>query len=299
VVDVFIPFKRSKVGKRFAFVRLIKVANIDRLVENLCTIWIGRLRRHENIVRFQRSQRPFDIQPKKTYVETSNTSFVSIIKEVIPKNFSLPQSKPALVLDDLRLLECDFRKDLIRKIRAKDIDTWEPNFDEQNSDCTSEDERFVEDKGHTIGELDGRHHGEQDGEHHKTKKWWIKELCSKNRINFVALKETKIEHIDPISIKGLWGNYYFDFAASHSVENSGGLIDLSLGGYSFTWTHKLATKMSKLDRFIVSEGLMALFPHLSALFPDRHSSDQRLILMRDMILDYPLLRFGYCILGLK
>nr|GFA71859.1 RNA-directed DNA polymerase, eukaryota, nucleotide-binding alpha-beta plait domain protein [Tanacetum cinerariifolium] len=30
VVDVFIPVKRSKVGKRFAFVRFIKVVNLDR-----------------------------------------------------------------------------------------------------------------------------------------------------------------------------------------------------------------------------------------------------------------------------
>nr|GEY70269.1 hypothetical protein [Tanacetum cinerariifolium] len=38
VVDVFIPSKKSKAGKRFAFVRFIKLFNLDRLVENLCTI---------------------------------------------------------------------------------------------------------------------------------------------------------------------------------------------------------------------------------------------------------------------
>ncbi|GKA03802.1 RNA-directed DNA polymerase, eukaryota [Tanacetum coccineum] len=42
-----------------------------------------------------------------------------------------------------------------------------------------------------------------------------------------------------------------------------GLIDLPLGGYSYTWSHKSASKMSKVDRFLISEGLMALFPHLS------------------------------------
>nr|GEZ33841.1 clathrin heavy chain 1 [Tanacetum cinerariifolium] len=42
VVNVFIPLKKSKVGKRFAFVRFVKVHNLVRLVENLCTIWIGR-----------------------------------------------------------------------------------------------------------------------------------------------------------------------------------------------------------------------------------------------------------------
>ncbi|GJV59765.1 coronatine-insensitive protein 1-like protein [Tanacetum coccineum] len=50
VIDVFIPFKKSQAGKRFAFVRFIKVENIDRLVMNLCTIWIGRLRLHANVL---------------------------------------------------------------------------------------------------------------------------------------------------------------------------------------------------------------------------------------------------------
>ncbi|GJS59681.1 hypothetical protein Tco_0654465 [Tanacetum coccineum] len=38
VVDVFIPIKKSKACKRFAFVRFIKVKDLDRLVANLCTI---------------------------------------------------------------------------------------------------------------------------------------------------------------------------------------------------------------------------------------------------------------------
>nr|GEZ47265.1 RNA-directed DNA polymerase, eukaryota [Tanacetum cinerariifolium] len=42
VVDVYIPNRKSKAGKRFAFVRFIKVDNADRLVGNLCTLWIGR-----------------------------------------------------------------------------------------------------------------------------------------------------------------------------------------------------------------------------------------------------------------
>ncbi|GJX65565.1 RNA-directed DNA polymerase, eukaryota, nucleotide-binding alpha-beta plait domain protein, partial [Tanacetum coccineum] len=55
VVDVFIPFKKSKIGKRFAFVRFIKVSNFDRLIVNLCTIWIGRHHLHANAARFERS----------------------------------------------------------------------------------------------------------------------------------------------------------------------------------------------------------------------------------------------------
>ncbi|GJU97980.1 RNA-directed DNA polymerase, eukaryota, nucleotide-binding alpha-beta plait domain protein [Tanacetum coccineum] len=50
VVDVFIPNKRSKAGKRFAFVRFINVLNLDRLIENLKTIWIGRFYLSANIL---------------------------------------------------------------------------------------------------------------------------------------------------------------------------------------------------------------------------------------------------------
>ncbi|GKA03205.1 RNA-directed DNA polymerase, eukaryota [Tanacetum coccineum] len=51
VVDVFIPNKKSKVGKRFAFVRFIKVDNLDRLIQNLNTIWIGRFHLFANPVK--------------------------------------------------------------------------------------------------------------------------------------------------------------------------------------------------------------------------------------------------------
>ncbi|GKA04617.1 RNA-directed DNA polymerase, eukaryota [Tanacetum coccineum] len=54
VVDAFIPNKRSKAGKRFGFVRFIKVFDVEHLVGNLCTVWIGRHRIHANAARFHR-----------------------------------------------------------------------------------------------------------------------------------------------------------------------------------------------------------------------------------------------------
>nr|GEV72766.1 RNA-directed DNA polymerase, eukaryota [Tanacetum cinerariifolium] len=58
VVDVFIPNKKFKVGKRFAFVRFIKVINLDRLIGNLNTIWIGRFYLFANPVHFERPKKP-------------------------------------------------------------------------------------------------------------------------------------------------------------------------------------------------------------------------------------------------
>nr|GFC63589.1 hypothetical protein [Tanacetum cinerariifolium] len=41
------------------------------------------------------------------------------------------------------------------------------------------------------------------------------------------------------------------------------------GGCSFTWCHRSAKKMSKLDRFLMSEGLLGVNPNFSALTLDR------------------------------
>ena len=49
---------------------------------------------------------------------------------------------------------------------------------------------------------------------HKTKKRWINELCSKHRINLVALQETKMEQMDMFSIEALWGNCSFYYVTS-------------------------------------------------------------------------------------
>ncbi|GJS59118.1 nucleotide-binding alpha-beta plait domain-containing protein [Tanacetum coccineum] len=55
VIDAFIPAKRSKSGNRFGFLRFIHIKDVDRLVRNLCTIWMGGLRLHANVARFQRT----------------------------------------------------------------------------------------------------------------------------------------------------------------------------------------------------------------------------------------------------
>nr|GEY68609.1 RNA-directed DNA polymerase, eukaryota [Tanacetum cinerariifolium] len=72
---------------------------------------------------------------------------------------------------------------------------------------------------------------------------------------------------------------------NHFISSSE-LVDVKMEGYSFTWSHPSATKMSKLDRFLVSEGIVSLFPYLSALCLDRHLSDHRPILLNEIHTDY-------------
>nr|GEY53335.1 nucleotide-binding alpha-beta plait domain-containing protein [Tanacetum cinerariifolium] len=54
VVDAFIPDRKSKAGKRYGFVRFIRVYDVDHLVSNLCTLWMGGHYLHANVARFQR-----------------------------------------------------------------------------------------------------------------------------------------------------------------------------------------------------------------------------------------------------
>ncbi|GJW71739.1 RNA-directed DNA polymerase, eukaryota [Tanacetum coccineum] len=82
-------------------------------------------------------------------------------------------------------------------------------------------------------------------------------------------------------------------AAFNSFISAGGLVEVSLGGYSFTWVHKSATKMSKLDRFLISEDLMSKCPNVSSIILDKFLSDHRPILLRELSLDYGPLPFRF------
>ncbi|GJS06437.1 putative RNA-directed DNA polymerase, eukaryota, reverse transcriptase zinc-binding domain protein [Tanacetum coccineum] len=61
------------------------------------------------------------------------------------------------------------------------------------------------------------------------------------------------------------------------------LIDVSLGGYNFTWTNKWGTKMSKLDCFLVSESFYEMFPHAIGLVLEKGIPDHRPILIKEAI----------------
>nr|GEZ07468.1 RNA-directed DNA polymerase, eukaryota [Tanacetum cinerariifolium] len=68
--------------------------------------------------------------------------------------------------------------------------------------------------------------------------------------------------------------------------SSTGLCEVQLEGYLFTWSHPSASKMSKLDRFLVTDGILTLFPNVSAVCLDKHLSDHRSILLHDVPADY-------------
>ncbi|GKC97429.1 RNA-directed DNA polymerase, eukaryota, reverse transcriptase zinc-binding domain protein, partial [Tanacetum coccineum] len=54
VLDVYIPLKVTKNGKRFAFARFNKVNNVDLLIRNLRSVWLGSFHLFANVARFNK-----------------------------------------------------------------------------------------------------------------------------------------------------------------------------------------------------------------------------------------------------
>nr|GEX56060.1 hypothetical protein [Tanacetum cinerariifolium] len=108
VVDVFIPNQKSKAGKRFAFVRFIRVDDMDQLIGNLCTLWVGRLHLQANAVCYERplkSSSSVKLPYVKSYAPFTSSpsgSFADAVKDIknVPPHSSPVSCSPALVLDD-------------------------------------------------------------------------------------------------------------------------------------------------------------------------------------------------------
>nr|GEW12741.1 hypothetical protein [Tanacetum cinerariifolium] len=156
-------------------------------------------------------------------------------------------------------------------IRAKELDAWVPNFQEDNQDDLSfheesqeadidnkadnkeineasseeleyppgftpitndhekNEEEFSQDDGERVQSFSNKLKDRKLNRlGNKAKMSWIKELCQKHRINFVTIQETKAEYIDLRSIKDFWGNLIFDHVIWSLVGCSGdnGLIRL-------------------------------------------------------------------------
>ncbi|GJY52244.1 RNA-directed DNA polymerase, eukaryota [Tanacetum coccineum] len=455
VVGAFIPYKKSKAGKKFAFVWFINVDNIDRLIVNLCTIWIGHFHLHENVSRFNRKRKPSaPSHPSDANERNSPSSFVSIIKSGKTDNVISDQVLLSLILDDSCISDRYFSLSFMGKV--KDITTM-PNlyvilenegfrnfsltylrglwvlietvstfakekllnrtcvgswFSSLKPVCNSfvSDERIVwisleglpvmwtrntfakvtskwgdlvewEDLdanylfykhlcvktklnkiiavSHSYDEEDVEDNGSQSGDKvtsdndvervSESSCMHNNDLLYDNNHNNIMLDNDKVLMDDPFNLYDILnkrkdsgddlkyppsftpsnkvnehvnstsnkleesvpkGNFSSNNSVcSKRVHTSGSvlqlmdelvkigqtmgynmegtsLIDLPLDGYAFTWAHKTTNKMSMLDIFLVSKGLLASFPFLLALCLDRNLSDHHPILMRELSIDY-------------
>ncbi|GKA33568.1 nucleotide-binding alpha-beta plait domain-containing protein [Tanacetum coccineum] len=114
VVDSFIPHKKSKFGKKFGFVRFINVFSEERLISNLCTVWMDRFKLHANIARFQRPMVMKEgVGAKKTFVvptptdQTKNIgkqsdvkSYKGVLNGLKNKEIEIMTPAPSIVLGE-------------------------------------------------------------------------------------------------------------------------------------------------------------------------------------------------------
>ncbi|GJU58347.1 nucleotide-binding alpha-beta plait domain-containing protein [Tanacetum coccineum] len=121
VVDAFIPNRKSKAGKRFGFVRFIKIFDVDRLVNNLCTVWVGRHKIHANLARFQRpplyknnnqakigeSRHNLGVPLKTKGPNGTSNSYAHVVKSSQSHNLD-SENIPAMMLDDSCLNQQNF-----------------------------------------------------------------------------------------------------------------------------------------------------------------------------------------------
>nr|GEY64242.1 RNA-directed DNA polymerase, eukaryota, reverse transcriptase zinc-binding domain protein [Tanacetum cinerariifolium] len=138
VVDAFIPSKRSKAEKRFGFVRFINVFNVERLISNLCTVWIDRFKLRTNITRFQRPHVNVKNHVLKSTGGGKNYNTSANVSDIIYKNDQRPtgfgktymhavkvisqhgsreNEVPVLVLEDDCLLSKDLSKCLLGRVK--------------------------------------------------------------------------------------------------------------------------------------------------------------------------------------
>nr|GEX15198.1 DIE2/ALG10 family [Tanacetum cinerariifolium] len=129
VVDAFIPDRKSKAGKRYGFVRFIRVYDVDRLVSNLCTLWMGSHHLHVNVARFQRpsavnsggyTHHNGNYVSKKTEANSNNGSRkdkMSYVTVVNGDTKSTEACEPALLLDDSCLNQLDCSLGLLGKVK--------------------------------------------------------------------------------------------------------------------------------------------------------------------------------------
>ncbi|PWA63868.1 hypothetical protein CTI12_AA352620 [Artemisia annua] len=129
VVDAFIPDRKSKAGKRYGFVRFIRVYDVDRLVSNLCTLWMGSHHLHANVARFQRTPAAYsgghthqngNFVPKQTETNSYNgrrTDKLSYVNVVNGDTKLTEVCEPALVLDESCLNQLDYSFGLLGKVK--------------------------------------------------------------------------------------------------------------------------------------------------------------------------------------
>nr|GEV56149.1 RNA-directed DNA polymerase, eukaryota [Tanacetum cinerariifolium] len=130
-------------------------------------------------------------------------------------------------------------------IRAKEVPGWVPEFVNDSDDDDELDNGF---KDGDAKERNSTNKGSK--EEISGSGVWLKTGFDILMVVVYAPQELRVTYF--MGLLGACANVFNAFIANAGVK------EVPLGGSSFTWCHKSATKMSKLDRLLISENLMIL-----------------------------------------
>nr|GEX54827.1 hypothetical protein [Tanacetum cinerariifolium] len=132
VIDVYIPNRKSKAGKRFGFVRFINVINMELLIGNLCTVWIGRMHLHANEVRFNRASKPNSTVPN-TNANSNKARAPITYASTLKGSSDMPHTSkvPTLVLDDSCVID--------RNLKLHVMASWFEELKNETNEFISKD----------------------------------------------------------------------------------------------------------------------------------------------------------------
>ncbi|PWA69092.1 hypothetical protein CTI12_AA298480 [Artemisia annua] len=142
LVDAFIANKRSKLGKRFGFIRYVGVSNSDTFVKSLSNLWIGSHHVYVAVARFQRPKfassfvQPTSIansipknQPNhsfkyKPYIADAKPSFASVVNGggVLNAKPSRSENDIGITLKEHDLIQVEDTSELLL-VKVKEVDT--------------------------------------------------------------------------------------------------------------------------------------------------------------------------------
>nr|GEW10378.1 nucleotide-binding alpha-beta plait domain-containing protein [Tanacetum cinerariifolium] len=167
-------------------------------------------------------------------------------------------------------------------IRACETPGWVPDFADESDDEDQEDD-MSNDRG-------AKEHIPGGGGMVTNRKMICNDADSSNVVgdNNATVKVERVNTICEAN-EGSGGFRVNGISKANSAKSASLKSEankVSLGGCSFTWCHKTAAKMSKLDRFLVSESFLNSCPNINAITLERYLSDHRPILLRDAHVDY-------------
>ncbi|GJV77026.1 RNA-directed DNA polymerase, eukaryota, reverse transcriptase zinc-binding domain protein [Tanacetum coccineum] len=306
-------------GKRFGSVRFIRVKNEEQLASSLANIWIGSYNLFASVARFNRQERKEVLlkkvvektnnvlptqkveqegstQHKKSYASTLHGDGESKVDRQEPK-------KKQLTLSDQELVHISDSQ-AVAFVKVKNVETINSLYRlyiESDKEKKAESES---DEEEDIQEAVFNSKVSNDTSKDQEENSYI------NADNVVSKEETpefqteRMERSNSSDESRPQGFKHFKNSEkepplsslqskSGKCINDAGLLELPLGGRNFTWMNKVGTKMSRLDRYPISQHVTYIFPDVKVSALPRGWSDHTPIMLHCNKVDFGPIPFKF------